>query len=95
VTENPLDSGGPRRRQGRITNYAGQLWALRGRIEPGDVMVMPMKTTKQIALGRVTSGYEYRLHEEDPAKRHVVAVHLQPEQEQRRESARKPSPPRH
>jgi hypothetical protein len=22
-----------------------QLWALRGRIEPGDLMVMPMKTT--------------------------------------------------
>lgn len=60
--------------EGRITNYAGQLWALRGRIEPGDVMVMPMKTTKQIALGRVTSGYDYRLHEEDPNKRHVVAV---------------------
>lgn len=40
-------------------------------------MVMPMKTTKQIALGRVTSGYDYRLHEEDPNKRHVVAVDWQ------------------
>ncbi|MGO8965515.1 hypothetical protein [Mycobacterium sp.] len=39
---------------GKISNFAGQMWALRGRIEPGDLMVMPMKTTKQIALGRVT-----------------------------------------
>lgn len=44
----------------KIANFAGQLWALRGRIEAGDLMVMPMKTTRQIALGRVTGSYEYR-----------------------------------
>jgi restriction system protein len=62
---------------GKIANFAGQLWALRGRIAVGDLMVMPMKTTKQIAMGRVTGPYEYRTDEEDPAKRHVVRVDWQ------------------
>ncbi len=60
-----------------LANFTGQLWALRGRIEPGDLMVMPMKTTKQIALGRVTGPYEYRASEQDANKRHVVAVDWQ------------------
>jgi restriction system protein len=59
---------------GKVANFTGQLWALRGRIQPGDLMVMPLKTTKQIALGRVTGGYEYRAHEDDPTRRHVVPV---------------------
>lgn len=57
-----------------IANYTGQLWALRGRIQPGDLLVMPMKTTKQIAMGRVSGGYEYLATEEDPNCRHVVRV---------------------
>jgi restriction system protein len=40
-------------------------------------MAMPMKTTKQIALGWVTGSYEYRASEPDPNKRHVVAVDWQ------------------
>ncbi|MBN0040563.1 restriction endonuclease [Cellulosimicrobium cellulans] len=55
-------------------NYTGQTWALRGRIRVGDLLVMPLKTTKQIAMGQVTGGYEYRSHETDPEKRHVVRV---------------------
>ena len=53
-----------------VANYTGQLWALRGRIRPGDLLVMPMKTTKQIAIGRVTEGYDYLATEEDPNCRH-------------------------
>jgi restriction system protein len=34
-----------------IANFAGQLWAQRGRIAVGDLMVMPIKTAEQIALG--------------------------------------------
>lgn len=60
--------------KGKLANFSGQLWALRGRIQPGDLLTMPMKTTKRIALGRVTGGYEYREDEEDKNKRHVVAV---------------------
>jgi|TARA_Y100000031_G_scaffold81883_1_gene90224 restriction system protein len=40
-------------------NFAGQLWALRGRMEVGDLVVLPLKTTKQIAIGRVTGEYRY------------------------------------
>lgn len=57
-----------------LANYTGQMWALRSRISPGDLLAMPMKTTKQIALGRVTSGYQYMADEVDPDKRHVVRV---------------------
>jgi len=60
-----------------IANYTGQLWAPRGRVQPGDLLVMPMKTTKQIAIGRVTEGYEYLAAEEDPNCRHVVRVDWQ------------------
>lgn len=58
----------------KIANFTGQLWALRSRIQPEYLLVMPLKTTKQIALGRVTSGYEYRADEGDPERRHVVRV---------------------
>ena len=37
----------------------GQLWALRGRIKPGDTVVLPLKTTSCIAIGTCTSGYRY------------------------------------
>lgn len=60
----------------RLANYTGQLWALRSRITVGDVIAMPLKTTKQIALGRVTSGYNYR-DDPDPSHRHVVGVDWQ------------------
>ncbi|MEU0559891.1 restriction endonuclease [Dactylosporangium sp. NPDC006015] len=59
---------------GRQNNYTGQLWALRSRIKQGDLLVMPLKTTKQIALGRITSGYEYLADEAEPDRRHVVRV---------------------
>lgn len=58
----------------RINNSTGQLWALRGRIQPGDLLVMPLKTTRQIALGRVVAGYRYRTDESDINQRHVVEV---------------------
>lgn len=64
----------PSAADGRVSNYAGQMWALRGRIKPGDLLVMPMKTTRLIAIGRVTSGYTYLADEPEPDKRHVVRV---------------------
>lgn len=63
--------------QGRINTYAAQLWALRGRIEPGDLLVMPLKTTKKIAMGPVTSGYCYLGDDQLPDCRHVVTVDWQ------------------
>jgi len=55
-------------------SYTGQMWALRGRIQVGDLLVMPMKTTRELAIGRVTGGYRYLSEEEDPNCRHVVEV---------------------
>lgn len=60
--------------QGRLNTYGGQLWALRGRIAKGDLLVMPLKTTKQIAIGWVTSGYTYLGDSQPPDCRHVVMV---------------------
>ena len=57
----------------RLANWTGQLYALRCRIKPGDLMVLPLKTTSQIAFGRVTEGYRY-LADNDPGKRHVIPV---------------------
>lgn len=60
--------------QGRLNTAAGQLWALRARIGAGDLLVMPLKTTKQIAMGWITDGYRY-LGDDQPADcRHVVTV---------------------
>ena len=58
---------------GKISNFAGQLWALRSRIQPGDLIVLPLKTTSQIAIGRATGGYQYR-DDPDPDRRHVIGV---------------------
>jgi len=54
--------------------FAGQMWALGDTIAAGDVIVMPMKTTKKVALGICTSGYQYLSSETDPTKRHAVGV---------------------
>lgn len=62
---------------GTQNNFAGQIWALRGTIKPGDVVVMPLKTTKKIAIGICTSAYTYRSHESDPSRRHTIGVDWQ------------------
>ena len=62
---------------GLVASYTGQMWALRHRIQVGDLMILPMKTTRELAIGRVTSGYQYLADEDDPNCRHVVAVEWQ------------------
>jgi len=57
-----------------INNYTGQLSALRFRVKQGDLIAMPMKTTKKIALGRASGGYTYHRDESELDKRHVVPV---------------------
>lgn len=60
----------PRR---RAENYARQLWALRDKIQVGDIAVLPLKTRPgQIALGRVMGKYSY--HTVQGEKRHVRRV---------------------
>jgi len=50
------------------------MWALRDTITAGDVIVMPMKTTKKVALGICTGGYQYRSSETDTTRRHTIGV---------------------
>lgn len=56
-----------------IQTFAAQLWALRGRISEGDWVVMPLKGSPTIAIGKITGPYEYRA-DEDPSLRHVRPV---------------------
>ena len=59
----------------KVSNTTGQLWALR-RVKPGDLAVLPLKTTSQIALGTIADGYKFR-SDEDGRKRHSVSIHWQ------------------
>jgi restriction system protein len=42
------------------SNYVAQLWSLRERMSDGELVVLPLKTTGTIAVGRVNGPYEYR-----------------------------------
>ena len=58
---------------GAVRNHARQLWSLRSAVRVGDLVVLPLKTTRQIALGTVTEEYSFRA-DEDSDWRHVVGV---------------------
>ena len=55
-----------------IGNFAGQVWAFAVAMRKGDVVVLPRKTTSQLALGRVTGAYEFR--DVEGKKRHTRPV---------------------
>lgn len=65
-----LASATPSAKPGTVTNHAAQLWGLKS-VAPGDLVVLPLKTTKTIAIGVCTKGYEYR---PDAPMRHTVSV---------------------
>lgn len=44
----------------RSANYVGQLWSLLTRMQVGELVVLPLKTTGTIAIGRITGQYQYR-----------------------------------
>jgi restriction system protein len=56
------------------TNYAAQLWAFKERISVGDTVVLPIKNTPYIAIGRVKGEYKYDAKNSDPSRRHTRAV---------------------
>lgn len=41
-------------------NYVGQLWSLVHRMQNGELVVLPLKSTGTIAVGRIEGPYEYR-----------------------------------
>ena len=49
----------PDAKEASAFNYAAQAWAFRGRIEVGDLVVVPLKNTQRVAIGRVTGDYKY------------------------------------
>jgi restriction system protein len=49
----------PDQKPGTLQNWSAQLNQLRNVIAPGDLIVCPMKTTGQIAIGRVVGGYKH------------------------------------
>lgn len=63
----------PGAKEATVRNFAAQLWALRTRISVGDLVVMPLKNSPVLAIGRVTGGYQYR-EDANPALRHVLPV---------------------
>lgn len=65
--------GLPDANDGRVTNFTGQLFAMRTRIETGDLIVMPIRATSQIAIGRATGAYKYR-DDPDTSRRHMIPV---------------------
>jgi restriction system protein len=44
---------------GRRSNVSGQLWAFAHEMQPGDLVVTPLKTRSQIAVGRVSGAYQH------------------------------------
>jgi restriction system protein len=56
----------------KIGNFAGQLWAFAVAMQEGDTVVMPCKTTAQIAMGRVKGPYQRK--KVDGELRHVRPV---------------------
>jgi restriction system protein len=54
-------------------NKVGQVWIFRGRIQAGDLVVLPLKTRSAIAIGKVTGPYRYRT-DLDPNVRHTRTV---------------------
>lgn len=68
-----VSAGIPNRSTGAVRNFAAQLWALRDRMTAGDLVVMPLKKTSEIAIGTIDSEYTY-LDTPDPERRHVRRV---------------------
>lgn len=62
----------PSASQNRVGNIAGQLYAFRVTMEPGDIVALPRKRVGKIALGRVRGLYEYA--DVDGERRHLRPV---------------------
>lgn len=48
-----------------LINWTGQVWAFRERIQPKDMIVLPLKKRSAIAIGQVTGPYQYRSDGQD------------------------------
>lgn len=63
-----LQNALPQHTTNSISNHTGQLWAFAKRIEVGDLIVLPLKTSGTVALGKCVGPYEYQSEFPDGAK---------------------------
>lgn len=64
----------------RLGAQTGQLWAFCRLIQPGDVVVMPLKSKPgYLAFGRCTGPYAYDRTNPDPAHRHQLPIEWSPD----------------
>ena len=63
----------PQFKKSQVSNHVGQFWSLLTRMEKGELVVLPLKTTGTIAVGRVDGDYEYRT-DLGPSLHHVRPV---------------------
>jgi len=54
--------------------WSSQLWALRGRVKPGNIVAMPLPKSMKVAIGRVEGDYEYLQQSPNKDRRHSVRV---------------------
>jgi restriction system protein len=50
----------PEAKASTASNYVGQLWSLLTRMQERELVVLPLKTTGTIAVGRIAGPYQYR-----------------------------------
>lgn len=55
-----LGQASPGHKKRALANRAGQAWSFRMAMTPGDLIVMPLKASAAIALGRITGEYRHR-----------------------------------
>jgi restriction system protein len=64
----------PDAKKSQVSNHVGQFWSLLRRMKKGELVVVPLKTTGTIAIGRIDGDYQYRddlgesLHHVRPAQ---------------------------
>lgn len=68
-----LATAAPHLSDNAISNYAGQVWSFIGRIQVGDLVALPLKSSAAIAIGKVVGEYRYDPNA-PPDARHRRAV---------------------
>lgn len=55
-----FEAANPDAKKSQVANHVGQFWSLRSRMEKDELVVVPLKTTGNVAVGRIDGDYEYR-----------------------------------
>lgn len=70
-----VDRAYPSDKPQRRAIFTGQLWAFSHSVEPGDLVILPLKSqTGYVAFGTCTGDYRYNIAEPDAGRRHQIPV---------------------